>query len=107
LDSHDNNGYSFPRISVPGTRQSSTEECFNGIIPDAYACLPNTLESIILSALAEFKPRNLSHIQPHNDDITSLPREGLDLARSFAGIKNPVMRQIILKLVMHIDALEK
>jgi hypothetical protein len=99
LDSRDNNRYPFPRISGLGVRQSSMEEAVGGPIPYRLAKLPDTLETIILNRLDELKPNALSHIDAENDCINSLPREGLELARSFARIKNPLMRQIILTFV--------
>lgn len=82
-----------------GIRQSSLEQTVDGPIPDRLAKLPDTLEIIILDQLNELKPNGLSLIEAENDCINSLPREGLELAKSFAGIKNPLIRQIILKFV--------
>lgn len=69
---------------------------------ETYAKLPDILQTILLP-IAENTCRSSSkYIQPDNDEIASSAREGLDLARVFSRIRDPIMREIVIAFVTKI-----
>jgi hypothetical protein len=67
-----------------------------------YANLSAVLQNILVEISEENRFETPTCLRPDNDYIASTPSEGLDLARKFSQIRDPVIRKIVIKFVMKI-----